>query len=116
MAVDTAVSPVRASRSNQFPYEVFMEGEGVPVHNAVVGVDDVTKLPREPWARTGGKGTFIELVGTFESERGIYVAEIPGGGALEPEQPVSLRSLHGGRGGAGPQRRCGGRRCNQAAA
>ena len=85
MAVDTAVSPVRASRSNQFPYEVFMEGEGVPVHNAVVGVDDVTKLPREPWARTGGKGTFIELVGTFESERGIYVAEIPGGGALEPE-------------------------------
>ena len=45
MAVDTAVSPVRASRSNQFPYEVFMEGEGVPVHNAVVGVDDVTKLP-----------------------------------------------------------------------
>jgi len=62
-----------------------MEGEGVPVHNAVVGVDDVTKLPREPWARTGGKGTFIELVGTFESERGIYVAEIPGGGALEPE-------------------------------
>jgi quercetin dioxygenase-like cupin family protein len=49
-------------------------------------VEDVTALPREPWARLGGRGTFIQLQGTFESLRGIYVAEIPGGESLEPER------------------------------
>src|SRR5437868_6352825 len=63
-----------------------MEREGLPVHHAVVGVEDVTALPRRPWARTGGLGTFIQLTGTFQSERGIYVLEIPGGQAAEPEK------------------------------
>ncbi|HLG71485.1 MAG TPA: cupin domain-containing protein [Chloroflexota bacterium] len=75
----------RAS-TNIFPYDTYMEGEGIPIHRAVVGVDDVTTLERTKWARTGGRGAFIVLNGTFESERGIYVADIPGGGALEPEK------------------------------
>ena len=86
MAVSTASVEVRTREGNNFPYDWYMEGEGIPVHHEVVGVPDVTGLPREPWARTGGKGTFIQLVGTFESERGLYVAEIPGGGALNPEK------------------------------
>jgi len=75
-----------AKEGNAFPYDRFMEREGVPVHQAVVGVEDVTALPRAPWGRIGGLGTFIQLRGTFQSQRGIYVAEIPGGGALEPER------------------------------
>jgi quercetin dioxygenase-like cupin family protein len=63
-----------------------MAREGLPIHEEVVGVEDVTALPRAPWGRTGGRGTFIQLRGTFESLRGIYVGEIPGGGALEPER------------------------------
>src|SRR5262249_44451853 len=58
----------------------------IPVHQALVGVEDVTALPRAPWERTGGLGTFIQLRGTFQAQRGIYVAEIPGGGALAPER------------------------------
>ncbi len=77
---------IRKREQNAFPYELYMEGEALPIHEATIGVDDVTALPRAPWARTGGKGTFIQLQGTFESERGIYVGEIPGGGALEPER------------------------------
>jgi quercetin dioxygenase-like cupin family protein len=69
-----------------FTYQEWMNGEGLPIHEAVVGVDDVTALPRAPWARTGGLATFVELRGTFQAERGIYVGEIPGGGALEPER------------------------------
>lgn len=71
---------------NQFPYQLYMEGEGIPIHHATVGVADVTALPRERWARTGGLGTFIQLTGTFQSENGIYVLEIPPGQALEPER------------------------------
>ena len=69
-----------------FFYEEFMQGEGIPIVDAVAGVDDVTQLPRKPWARTGGTGTFIQLVSTVQAEGGIYVAEIPGGGALNPER------------------------------
>src|SRR5579883_1549388 len=81
-----AVSAGRSVRTNIFAYEEFLEREAIPVFKATVGVDDITALPREPWNRLGVKGTFIELRGTFESERGIYVAEIPGGGATEPEK------------------------------
>jgi oxalate decarboxylase/phosphoglucose isomerase-like protein (cupin superfamily) len=70
----------------RFPYSKFQEAEGIPIHRALIGVADVVALPREPWPRTGGRGTFIELEGTFQSERGVYVADIPGGGALEPEK------------------------------
>ena len=67
--------PIRERHGNLFPYDNFMEREELPVHRAVVGVDDVTTLPRAPWKRTGGSGTFIQLEGTFQSERGIYVAD-----------------------------------------
>jgi oxalate decarboxylase/phosphoglucose isomerase-like protein (cupin superfamily) len=84
--------------AQKFPYSQYMEREGIPVHEAVVGVEDVTQLPRGAWSRTGGLGTFIQLQGTFESQRGIYVAEIPGGGALEPEKHLyeeQIFVLHG---------------------
>ena len=68
------------------PYENWIREEGIPVHEALAGVDDLLELPRRPWARTGGLGTFIELRGTTELERGNYVAEIPGGAALNPER------------------------------
>ncbi len=78
---------------NQFTYDRFMEREGLPIHRAVVGVEDVTALPRGPWARLGGYGAFIKLLGTFQSQRGIYVVEIPGGGALEPERHIYEEEL-----------------------
>jgi mannose-6-phosphate isomerase-like protein (cupin superfamily) len=75
---------VREHEGKSFAYQDFMEQEGIPIHRELVGVEDVTVLPRAPWARTGGRGTFVELHGTFQCERGIYVGEIPGGAALEP--------------------------------
>lgn len=32
---------------NDFPYDRYMEGEGLPIFSAMGGVDDVTQLP--PW-------------------------------------------------------------------
>ena len=76
----------RPSFGKQFPYDAFVQREDIPVFEAVVGVDDLLALPRSPWRRMGGNGTFIRLEGTFQSQRGIYVVEIPGGGQLNPEQ------------------------------
>ena len=67
-------------------YAKWMGQEGIPIFEATAGVDDLTALPRAKWARTGGMGTFVELQGTVNLERGVYVAEIPGGGALTEEK------------------------------
>ena len=66
------------------PWEAFMKEEGIPVHEAV-GVYDSRELPRTPWARTGGLGTYIELSGN-QNRFSMYVVEIPAGGALNPER------------------------------
>ncbi|MBI2328243.1 MAG: cupin domain-containing protein [Chloroflexi bacterium] len=68
------------------PYDEFMESEGIPVHRALAGVEDVKELPRGKWARMGGLGTFIVLEGVRQEGSGLYVAEIPAGGTLKPEK------------------------------
>ncbi|MFC2072294.1 cupin domain-containing protein, partial [Chloroflexota bacterium] len=66
--------------------EQWMVEEGIPIYKAAAGIEDIAELPRQPWARMGGKGTFIQLGGTKEAGKLMWVAEIPGGGALEPER------------------------------
>lgn len=66
------------------PYDVFMEEEGIPVYREI-GVKRVQDLPRKPWKRMGGNGTFIQLLGT-EGLWGCFVVEVPGAGALNPER------------------------------
>ena len=76
-------------------YEDWMMREGIPIHEAVAGLDDVTELPRKPWPRTGGLGSFIHMLGPKQAERGIYVGEIPGGEIPEPgKTPISRGNYH----------------------
>ncbi len=77
--------PRRGGGGPQF-YEEWMEKEGIPVYEAFAGIEDITELPRRPWARMGGLGTFIEMEGSRQAREGLYVVEIPAGGALEPER------------------------------
>ena len=65
-------------------YEQWLEQEQIPVVKGY-GVEDITKLPRVSWPRVGGKATYICLAG-MERVTGMYVAEIPPGGALNPEK------------------------------
>ncbi len=74
-------------------YEVFMESEGIPIYQSMVGVHDVAELPRKPWARVGGNASFIQIRGMVEDSTGIYVQEIPGGGALNPEKHLYLEAI-----------------------
>lgn len=65
-------------------YHRWMQSEEIPV---VVGhgVSDVGEIPLAPWRRMGGRGSFVHLYG-MEGITGMYVAEIPPGGALQPER------------------------------
>src|SRR5580692_2747976 len=66
------------------PYDRFMEAEGIPVHRGI-GVRTVFDLPLAPWKRLGGRGSYIQLFGT-EGLWGMYVVEIPAGGALNTDR------------------------------
>ena len=66
------------------PYFKWMRSEGLPVVGGY-GVEDVRELPLAPWPRLGARGCFVQLHG-MEGVSSMYVAEIPSGGALEPEK------------------------------
>ncbi|HUB96274.1 MAG TPA: cupin domain-containing protein [Stellaceae bacterium] len=66
------------------PYDKFMEAEGIPVVREI-GVSKVQNLPLQPWRRLGGRGTYIQLLGT-EGKWGCYVVEVPARGALNAER------------------------------
>ena len=68
----------------KLPYDRFMEAEGVPIHRGI-GIRRVHDLPLAPWARLGGRGSYIQLYGT-EGLWGMYVVEVPGAGALNIER------------------------------
>jgi oxalate decarboxylase/phosphoglucose isomerase-like protein (cupin superfamily) len=65
-------------------YFQWMHRQGIPVVDGY-GVEDVREIGMAPWAHLGGKAAFINLYG-MEGVTGMYVAEIPPGGALAPEK------------------------------
>jgi quercetin dioxygenase-like cupin family protein len=73
-----------AKQRRESTYEKFLRAEGLPVLRGY-GVRDVGTIDLGPWARLGGRGAYIQLAG-LEGLTGLYVGEIPPGGALEPEK------------------------------
>jgi quercetin dioxygenase-like cupin family protein len=66
------------------PYERYMDEEGIPIFRGI-GTSDTRNLPLGDWQRRGGRGTFIYLNGC-ENVKGMYLVEVPSGGALTPEK------------------------------
>jgi oxalate decarboxylase/phosphoglucose isomerase-like protein (cupin superfamily) len=65
-------------------YFQWMKRQGIPIVEGY-GLEDVRDVQMAQWSRTGGKAAFVNLYG-MEGITGMYVAEIPAGGALEPEK------------------------------
>lgn len=72
-------------------YDRFMEQEGIPVYRDI-GVDRVQNLPLGKWERLGGRGSYIQLYGT-EGLWGMYVVEVPPGGALNVEKHMYEKTV-----------------------
>lgn len=66
------------------PYDEFMEAQEIPIYRNI-SVSRLQELPLKPWTRMGGRGSFIQLIGT-EGLWGSYVVEVPGAGALNAER------------------------------
>ena len=67
-------------------WETFQKEEGIPVFVGV-GVRDTRDLPRADWPRLGGKGTYIQVIGT-NNATGMYVVEVPPRGALKVQRQM----------------------------
>jgi mannose-6-phosphate isomerase-like protein (cupin superfamily) len=65
-------------------WEMFLKEENLPVFTGI-GMRDSRDLPRADWPRVGGKGTYIQLLGT-NNDTGMFVVEVPSRGALKPQR------------------------------
>lgn len=83
MSADERIAALLAA-FRKTEYFKWMARQNVPVIDGY-GVEDVRDLPMSPWARTRGNAAFINLYG-MEGVTGMYVGEIPAGGALEAEK------------------------------
>jgi len=97
MAVDKRMEKLMEA-NRKTSYFKWMAAEGLPIVEGH-GVEDVRELELLPWSRTGGKGCFVQLYG-MEGVTSVYIAEIPPGGALEPEkhlyeEVICILSGHG---------------------
>jgi len=66
------------------PYQEWQKEEGIPVVKGF-HIQDLKTVPVYPWPRKGGKGVFINMDGTGDSNDS-YICEIPPGGSLTPQK------------------------------
>lgn len=71
-------------KRSRSPYELFMAEEGIPIVRGI-GVYDSRQVELGPWKRLGGRGAFLALDG-IGAQKGMFVVEVPSGGALNPER------------------------------
>ena len=83
---EDAAAGFRVYKRSHSPYERWMEEEGVPIFRGI-GVRDTRNLELGEWKRRQAKGMFLYLDG-LEGVKGMYVIEVPGGGATAPEKHI----------------------------
>ena len=83
MARDDRVKDLMAA-FQKTTYFKWMADQRIPVIDGY-GVEDVREVKMDFWPRLGGPAAFINLYG-MEGVTGMYVGEIPAGGALAPEK------------------------------
>jgi oxalate decarboxylase/phosphoglucose isomerase-like protein (cupin superfamily) len=83
MSLDDRVRDLMAA-FQKTAYFQWMARQRIPIIDGY-GIEDVRDVEMDRWSRVGGRAAFINLYG-MEGVTGMYVAEIPAGGALEAEK------------------------------
>ena len=66
------------------PYERWLEEEAIPVVRGI-GVRDTRDVTLGTWQRRNARGAYLYLDG-LEGVKGMYILEVPSGGATNPEK------------------------------
>src|SRR5215470_9930026 len=83
MSLDAQVRALMAA-FQKTAYFQWMARQRIPIIDGY-GIEDVREVAMDFWPRLGGRAAFLNLYG-MEGVTGMYVAEIPAGGALEAEK------------------------------
>ena len=67
----------QAKWTDESTYQQWVETEGIPIIREFF-IQDIKKVPLEPWDRMGGLGAYLNLIGTGEAND-AYIYEIPPG-------------------------------------
>lgn len=74
----------KAELGGKTPYQKWIESQGIPILKEFY-VEDLGTVELRPWAWKGGRGAYLNLIGTGESNDS-YICEIPAGQSLHPQR------------------------------
>jgi len=66
------------------PYHKWIEGQGIPVIRDYY-IEDLRKVELAPWDWKGGRGVYLNLIGTGDAND-AYICEIAPGSSLKPHR------------------------------
>jgi quercetin dioxygenase-like cupin family protein len=66
------------------PYQKWVRGQNIPVLREFY-IEDLSKVDLAPWEWKGGRGAYLNLIGTGDVNDG-YLCEIPPGESLKPQR------------------------------
>ena len=66
------------------PYQRWIEGQGIPIIRTFY-IEDLRKVELAPWDWKGGRGAFLNLIGTGDIND-AYLSEIAPGKSLHPHR------------------------------
>src|SRR5688572_29298926 len=67
----------QATWTDESSYQQWVRTEGIPIIREFF-IQDIKKVPLEPWDRMGGLGVYLNLIGTGDAND-AYICEIPPG-------------------------------------
>jgi hypothetical protein len=74
----------KIERDGKTPYRKWIEGQGIPIIREFY-IEDLRKVELAPWDWKGGRGAYLNLIGTGDIND-AYLCEIPPGGNLKPQR------------------------------
>ena len=76
----------------QSSYDKWVEAEGIPIIKTFF-VEDIRRIPLEPWERKGGNGAFLQMEGAGQVNN-CYICEIPPGKSLKPQRQLFEETIY----------------------
>lgn len=92
MAKPQLQRPEEIAEGAKSSYDRWVEREGIPVVKSFF-VEDIRKVPLEPWDRKGGNGSFMQMEGAGQVNN-CYICEIPPGKSLKPQRQLFEETIY----------------------
>ena len=91
-AASSADAGYDINQTNLNPYAEWLKTEGIPIYREFA-ITDLRALELKPWARMGGLGAHVNLIGG-EGVNTAYVCELPPGASTHPQRYLFEETIY----------------------